>query len=263
MLRQLDLTSIYTGTPYLGGMTSTFTGNETSTLSSSVHLAFPGEEVILDVPFNAYQNFVFSEPVAETMGNDLIGFALLITFFGFLTSTITDYRVTYVPPKLPKSIKLPDAVFPSVSFSPMPITEAEGLRAVSGLDVEQLAGIFSVSRTTYHKWINGARPHRRHREHLLEVHSLVEKAAQRLGSQSAVTSWLLTPISATGKKPIEYLATHQYSEFRGFLLQVRSGREVIRSLTPSNRVHRELSHEEATHTLERLRPKARVEEDDR
>jgi transcriptional regulator with XRE-family HTH domain len=307
MLREIDLTSIYTSASFLGRSIGIFTSNKTITTSSSINVAFPSGEVVsamgfttdiqpnsyqnflLNEPFfsinvafpsrkvvsamgfttdiqpNSYQNFLLNESTFETIESDLIGFTLLLTVLGFLIAAVTDYRVTYAPPKLPNTIKVPDTVLQPI-LSPKILktaTPAERLRAVSGLDVEQLANIFGISRTTYHKWMNGSStPRRRHREHLLEVLSHVEKAAQRLGSRNMVTNWLLTPISVVDKKPIEYLAMRQYSEFRGFLLQVRTGQEVIRPLTPSNRVPRELSDEEIRDALERLRPRARVEEDD-
>ncbi len=139
---------------------------------------------------------------------------------------------------------------------------AERLREISGLKVERLAEIFGVSRTTYYKWISGSPLHDIHREHLLEVLPLMEEAAERLGSPNAMNNWLLTPISPGGKKPIDYLAMRQYSIFRGFLLQVRTGREIFRPLPSASRVHQEISREEAEDTRERLRPRAWRDEDD-
>lgn len=271
MLREHDLTSIYTGPPYLGGDIGIFVNNDTSTTSSSVNLTFSRGEVVTDfkssinIRPDSYESFLLNEPVFETTSSDLIGFFLLLIVLRSLMAAATDYRITYAPPKLPKTMKLLNTGFLRISTSATRTAEtpAERLRAISGLDVELLAEMFGVSRTTYHKWINGSTPRRKHREHLLEVFAYMEKAAQRLGSQSAMTNWLLTPISATGKKPFEYLAMHQYQIFRGFLLQVQTGQEVIRHLTSSNRVYRELSDEEVKDALERLLPKARVEEDDK
>ena len=139
---------------------------------------------------------------------------------------------------------------------------AERLREISGLKVERLAEIFGVSRTTYYKWISGSPLHNTHREHLLEVLPLMEEAAERLGSPNTMNNWLLTPISPEGKKPVDYLASRQYSIFRGFLLKVRTGREIFRPLPSSSRVHQEISREEAEDARERLRPRAWRDEDD-
>jgi len=99
-------------------------------------------------------------------------------------------------------------------------------------------------------------------EHLLEVLPLLEEAAQRLGSSSATNTWLLTPVSPGGKKPIEYLSTRQYNTFRGFLLHIRTGQEMFRPLTPSKLVYRERPREDIEDELERLRPRAWIDEDD-
>jgi transcriptional regulator with XRE-family HTH domain len=140
--------------------------------------------------------------------------------------------------------------------------QAEHLRVISGLTIERLAEIFGVSRTTYHKWLAGSSLHEAHREHFLEVLPLIEEAAQRLGSPNATSTWLLTPVSPGGKKPIDYLAEREYSIFRGFLLRVRTGQEMFQPLTPSNRVYKERSPEEAQDALERLRPRAWRDDDD-
>ncbi len=140
--------------------------------------------------------------------------------------------------------------------------QAERLREISGLTIERLAEIFDVSRTTYYKWISGSPLHDRHREHLLEVLSLMEEAAQRLGSPNATSTWLLTPVSPGGKKPVDYLAAGEYPLFRGFLLRVRTGQEAFRPLTPSNRISKERSPEEIKAALERLRPRAWRDDDD-
>ncbi len=57
-------------------------------------------------------------------------------------------------------------------------------------------------------------------------------------------------------KPIDYLATREYSIFRGFLLRVRTSQKMFRPLTPSNRIYKERSPEEIKDALERLRPRA-------
>ena len=90
-------------------------------------------------------------------------------------------------------------------------------------------------------------------EHLLEVLPLLEEAAQRLGSPTATKTWLLTPVTSEGKRPIDYLATRQYIIFSGFLLRVHTGQEAFRPLKPSNRIYRERPLEEIKTALERLK----------
>ncbi len=97
---------------------------------------------------------------------------------------------------------------------------------------------------------------------LLDALPYLEEAAQRFGSPSAMNTWLLTPVSPGSKKPIEYLSTRQYNTFRGFLLRVRTGQEMFRPLTPSRLVYRERPREDIEDALERLRPRAWIDEDD-
>ena|SRR5579859_3729001 len=134
--------------------------------------------------------------------------------------------------------------------------QSEQLQEISGLKIEHLTKIFGVSQTTYYKWIDGSLLDDRHREHLLEVLALVEDANQCLGSSGATNTWLLTPVSPDGKKPIDYLAEREYSIFRSFLLRVRTGQEVFRPVPSSKHVHIERSREEFEDALERLRPQS-------
>jgi len=136
------------------------------------------------------------------------------------------------------------------------INLAERLQAISGISIQQLAEILSIYLTTYHKWLSGSSLHDAHRKHFLEVLPLIEEAAHRLGNPNATDTWLLTPVSSGGKKPIDYLAERKYSIFRGFLLRVRTGREIFQPISPSNRIYKERSPEEVNDALERLRPRA-------
>ena len=140
--------------------------------------------------------------------------------------------------------------------------QAERLREISGLTVKRIAEIFDVSVTTYHKWMAASPLREAHHEHLLEVLSLMEQAAQRFGSPHATSTWLLTPVSPGGKKPVDYLAEREYELFRGFLLRVPTGQERFRPLPPSSRIHKARSPEEVNATLERLRPRLWVDDDD-
>lgn len=133
---------------------------------------------------------------------------------------------------------------------------AERLREKSGLDAARLGGVFGVSRVAYQKWIAGVAPQGTRREHLLEVLALIEEAERRLGDPRAVGDWLLTPVSARGRRPLDMLLDREYETFRGYLLHVRTGRERARPLAPSNRVRRRLSREEFDDALARLRPRA-------
>jgi transcriptional regulator with XRE-family HTH domain len=145
------------------------------------------------------------------------------------------------------------------AYSMTNINLAEHLQAISGLSIEHLAEIFGVSRTTYHKWLAGSPLHDTHREHLLEVLPLVEEASQRLGSPSALSAWLLTPVTPGGKKPIEYLSTRQYDIFRGFLLR-GIDQNLLHPPTPLKFVYRERPYQQRADILRQLHPNLLLED---
>ena len=134
--------------------------------------------------------------------------------------------------------------------------EAARLRNLTGLDVEELAGIFGISRTAYHAWITGTSPRTSRHEHLLEVLALVEEAAYRLGNQSATKAWLRAPAAPAGPTPLDLLRKRDYDLFRGALLRTRTGRETIRLLQRSERHRPAVPREELEDGLERLRGRA-------
>lgn len=84
-----------------------------------------------------------------------------------------------------------------------------------------------------------------------------------LNSSSVTHTWLLTPISSSGKKPIDYLAEGEYATFHGFLLRTQTdhGTMFHPLTTPSSHVHRERSPEEREARREQLRPRAWREDD--
>jgi len=263
MLREADLFTTSIGASYPEENISTNLDACTFSTSSPLNPAHSPirEEAKRARTTSSIQSDVYPDLLLnEITGGELLDFSHFLVKFRSQMATVTGYRITYLSTKIPV-IEIP-RVLPAET--PSVETSAERLHAISGLEIELLAKIFLVSRTTYHKWVkNDSIPNRKHREHLLEVLSHVEKAAQRFGSQRATANWLLTPIPATGKKPIEYLAMRKYSIFRGFLLSVQTGQEVLRSSTPSKREYRELSKEEVEDALERLRPRAWVEDDDK
>lgn len=172
-------------------------------------------------------------------------------------NTVTDYHATFEI-KNSQQIKsyLGHITQVKIQDTNSASMQAEHLREMSGLKVERLAEIFGVSRTTYYKWIAGSPLHDMHREHLLEVFTLIEEANQRLGGSGATNVWLLTPVSPGGKKPIDYLSEREYSIFRGFLLRIRTVEGVFQPITSSRRAYMERSQEEIEDALERLRPRA-------
>jgi transcriptional regulator with XRE-family HTH domain len=201
--------------------------------------------------------------LSTTTGAELkdidIALVLEVAFDGIATEYHITFELKDWPQSKPHTRHLDQIAPPDINSASI---QAERLREISGLKVERLAELFGVSRTTYYKWMSGSPLHDVHREQLLEVLSLVEEAAQRLGSPGATNTWLLTPVSPGGKKPIDYLAAREYSTFRGFLLHIRTGRETFQPLAPSSRVRRERSREEVEDARERLRPRVWRDEND-
>jgi len=97
-------------------------------------------------------------------------------------------------------------------------------------------------------------------EHFLEVLPLIEEAIQRLGSPTSANTWLLTPATSEGKRPVDYLYMQQYALFRGFLLRQQTGEKLFYPLIPSKRIYRERPRDEIEDELERLNPRLLLED---
>ncbi len=272
MIKEAELTNQKTGITYLRGGTATYPGTVFGTvnlLNPTFSLIGTGEDTRPkpDIQPEFSQSLVPYKLLSTTTGAELHETSALLLLLVLLAAvsenSITDYHTTFeVKSSLPKHLYTTSieeqAAAAEVNTASI---QAEHLRQISGLKVERLAEIFGVSRTTYYKWIAGSQIHNEHREHLLEVLTLVKEANQRLGGPSVTNTWLLTPVSPGGKKPIDYLATREYPIFRGFLLRVRNGQETFRPLTPTKRVHIERSREEFEDALERLRPRAWIDDE--
>lgn len=139
--------------------------------------------------------------------------------------------------------------------------QARRLREISGLTIEQVASIFGVSRVTFHKWMEGSQLSDRHREHLLEVLPLLEEALQRTGTPNTLGAWLLTPVAASGKKPVEYLSSRQYNTFRGFLIRYGADQTLLRPPVSLGITYRERPREEVEDEMARLHPAISLDED--
>src|SRR5579884_968143 len=213
------------------------------------------------------QNVVPYQLLSITTGSELqdVSAALLAILFATVSdSATTDYHAVFeIKSSLPEHTSGNPIEQAAITGGNTAVVQAEYLREISGLKVERLAEIFGVSRTTYHKWTAGSQIRDEHFEHLLEVLPLVEEANRRLGGSVATRNWRLTPVSPGGKKPVDYLATREYTTFRGFLLRTRTGEEVFRPLAPTGRVRVEQSREEFEDALERLRPRAWINEEGR
>ena len=92
--------------------------------------------------------------------------------------------------------------------------------------------------------------------------ALINEARQRFSNPDALNTWLLTPITPAGKRPIDYLIAGEYALFRSFLLRVRTSQEVFHLISSRSQAHIERSRGKFTDTLKRLRPRARRDEGD-
>ncbi|MDQ6662356.1 MAG: hypothetical protein M3Z24_15505 [Chloroflexota bacterium] len=248
-----------TGTIYSAESTSLPFSHSLNVFNPEFSHTQTGEETKIhsDVQPDFVEYLPIENFLRNTTGYELPTSNILLVFFNDVTSQfVTSYRITSFSKKTASealhqrfSQKLP---LPK-SFTPTP---AARLREISGLDIGTLADIFSVSRATYHKWITNSVPRHIHRKHLLEVLSLIEEAAQRLENPNNVADWLLTPVTSNGTKPIDYLRTQNYSTFRGFLLSVRTGNEVIQPLNSPVLVRSELPREDMEDEIENLSPRA-------
>jgi transcriptional regulator with XRE-family HTH domain len=97
--------------------------------------------------------------------------------------------------------------------------EAQRLKNLSGLEPSRLADIVGVTKTAYYDWLNGRPATSVHRQRLLEVLSLFEEAAKRLGSADDVSAWLLKPVAPRESSPLKLLAEHHDDLFYAALLQ--------------------------------------------
>ncbi len=93
----------------------------------------------------------------------------------------------------------------------------------------------------------------------LKYFPLVEEALQRLGSPSALSTWLLTPVTSGGKNPIEYLSTGQYDIFRGFLLR-GIDQNLLHPPTPLKFAYRERPYQQRADILRQLHPNLLLED---
>src|SRR5579871_2155549 len=189
-------------------------------------------------------------------------FLLLVAQDTFSNSIQTSYQAVSSLPVETTQMRLPSAINrerQAERYSSQ--IQARRLREISGLTIEQVASIFGVSRVTFHKWMEGSQLSDRHREHLLEVLPLIEEALQRTGTPNALSSWLLTPVSAGGKKPLEYLSSRQYNTFRGFLIRFGADQTLLRPPLSLGIAYRERPREEVEDEMARLHPAISLDED--
>ena len=229
----------------------TVTSEETCSISDiqrvPSHDMFPYELLARATGAELHETFSLLQIVASEVASEMV-----------LTSYQTVHILPYEALQRKQILHNKQEIPAEVYSQPL---QARRLREISGLTVELLADIFGVSRTTYHKWMDNSPLSERHREHLLEVLPLIEEALQRLGSTSPLNTWLLTPVSPGGKKPIEYLSSQQYNTFRGYLLRQGMDQNLLRPPIPLKYPYLERTREEVEDELERLNRGFLLDED--
>jgi len=149
--------------------------------------------------------------------------SLIRTFLfqhGNILEAITGYYLTInaVPEIVSRSASITPYDNEALSKESSPqVPPASRLREISGIGVTELSWVFSVSRPSFHKWMTGTIPRRRHREHLSQALGLVEEALRRLGNPQAVGAWLNRSVSAAGTRPLDLLREKQFLSLRGFM----------------------------------------------
>jgi transcriptional regulator with XRE-family HTH domain len=205
------------------------------------------------------------EVVARTTGAELRECSktfLLIAHSSLSNSIQTSYQaVSFLPVETPQTRPLSQNTLEGQAERYSSQIQAKRLREISGLTIEQVANIFGVSRITFHKWMEGSQLSDRHREHLLEVLPLVEEALRRTGTPNALSSWLLTPVSPGGKKPVDYLSSRQYNTFRGFLIRYGANQTLLSPPVSLGITYRDRPREEVEDEMARLHPAILLDED--
>ncbi|HET9921604.1 MAG TPA: hypothetical protein VFQ30_17315 [Ktedonobacteraceae bacterium] len=87
-----------------------------------------------------------------------------------------------------------------------------------------------------------------------EAAALVKEARQRFSSPEALNTWLLTPISPGGKRPIDHLIAGEHAIFRSFLQRVQTGQEMFRILSSGKQAAIERPRERLKDAMKRLKP---------
>jgi hypothetical protein len=149
----------------------------------------------------------------------------------------------------------------SRSTSSPPLSAAEELRAISGLQLGKLAEFFGVSRTTYYKWMEGATPRDARFQQLVDVLAHAKDAQRKLPPSIELSVWLRTPISPGGRSPLDLLRERRFSTFRGLLVRATSEEMGLTSPLPSI-VATRMSREQSAIARERISPAPLINLDD-
>ena len=147
-----------------------------------------------------------------------------------ILEAITGYyfSINTVPEIVSRSASIAPYADESISKESSPqVPPASRLREISGIGVTELSWLFGVSRPSFHRWMTGTIPRRRHREHLSQALALIEEALRRLGNSQAVSAWLNRSVSAAGTRPLDLLRDKQFLSLRGLLSKRTAGQVVL------------------------------------
>ncbi|ACL63392.1 hypothetical protein A2cp1_0031 [Anaeromyxobacter dehalogenans 2CP-1] len=124
------------------------------------------------------------------------------------------------------------------------------LVTLTGLEMERIASLLGVSRTTLYAWRDGSKPRGSKRDHLLQVVAVIEEVARRFGEPRTVAAWLLTPSPASNLMPFDVIRERRYELCRGMLTRRRTARPTLPQRAP-----RRLSATQLREGLDRMSAK--------
>lgn len=199
-------------------------------------------------------------PVLETITG--IGRSRWATFCAFTTLAVTGINVRHVADSSESSLvgDEPPALVSAPMVGPVPLVHRSAqelspvaeLRAMTGLNVVQLAQMFDVTRATVYAWERGTLPRGEREAHLLEALSFARSASRQFPEARALKQWLMTPVGP--ETPLQLMAQRRWRPLRGLLAQARASASTLRTPQPLQGRTRALEHAELRQALRNLSP---------
>ncbi len=131
---------------------------------------------------------------------------------------------------------------------------AERLRALTDLNVQQLADVFDITRGAFYGWLNGTSPRGERESHLLEALKFVETAARQLKDTQTLKQWLLTPVAPGAETPLHLMKQRRWRALQGLLVRARTPSSFLPTPQPLSGTVRQLSPDALRLEAERLSP---------
>jgi DNA-binding XRE family transcriptional regulator len=146
------------------------------------------------------------------------------------------------------------ASLPRVEGAAKELSLVSELRALTGLNVVQIARMLGVTRATVYAWERGTLPRGEREAHVLEALSFARGAARQFPEARALKQWLMTPAAPELETPLQLMAQRRWRPLRGLLVQARAGDSALRAPRPLEGSARPLEHAELRQALRSLSP---------